>query len=302
MDVYVWGISIIKSIQTIANPFLTAVMKVITATGEPYFYLLFLTLLLWCVDEKKAISLGFLQVFSGAINSCIKYTLAIPRPFIKDPSVGIYQYSGYSTPSGHAQGTAGFWSYFAYLFTNLKRWQKFLLAFIIPLLVGFSRVYLGVHYPTDVMLGWVIGYLISLAFMLFLKNVLTLVRPLRWSFKILIITLICIAFNEICPQDTSMPGLLFGLALGWVFLKDSTVPINKNGLLAFSAKNGTQKQKFIRWLIGVVIVGSLYIGLKFVLPTAENTWYALFRTLRYMIVGFAASYACPLLFVKLKLV
>jgi membrane-associated phospholipid phosphatase len=302
MDIYTWGISVIKSIQTIANPFLTAIMKTITFTGESYFYLFILTLIFWCVDEKKGVRLATLQVFGGAINNAIKYALAVPRPFLKDPTVGIAHHSGYSTPSGHAQGTASFWSYFAFLFNKMKRWQRFLLAFAVPLLVGFSRVYLGVHYPTDVMLGWVIGYLISLTFMFFLDSILNLTRPLRWSYKLLFLTIICVIFNEICPQDTSMPGLLFGLALGWLFLKDATVPINKKGLLPFSAKNGTQTQKFVRWFIGVIIVGVLYVGLKYIFPTADSTWYTLFRSLRYMIVGFSASYLCPLLFVKLRLV
>lgn len=301
MNIYEWGISVIKAIQTIANPGLTAFMKAITLSGDTYFYLLILTFILWCVDEKKGIRIGMLQVFGGAINNTIKYALAVPRPFIKDPSVGIGYHTGYSTPSGHAQGTASFWSYFAFLFNKMKRWQRFLLAFGIPLLIGFSRVYLGVHYPTDVMLGWIIGYLLSLAFMLFLENILNRINPLRWSIKLLLITLVCVLFNQLCPQDTSLSGLLFGLAFGWILLTDPSTPTNKNKTVGFSAKAGTKTQKLLRWLIGVIIVGVLYLGLKFIFLQSENQWYNLFRMLRYIIVGFSTTFLCPLLFVKLKL-
>jgi len=299
MDIYAWGISVIKAIQTIANPFLTKIIKTITFTGEPYFYLFILSLIFWCIDEKKGIKLAILQIFGGAINTTIKYALAVPRPFLRDPSVGIGYYSGYSTPSGHAQGTASFWSYFAYLFNNMKRWQRFLLAFGIPFFVGFSRVYLGVHYPTDVMLGWVIGYLLSIGFILFLNTVLELVKPLRWSLKLLLITIICVIFNQLCPQDTSMPSLLFGSITGWLFLKDSTAPGNK---IYFSAKSGSQTKKFLRWLLGFTTLILLYVGLKYLFPGTQSKWYTLFRSIRYMTVGFTTTFLCPLLFAKLKLV
>ncbi|HZK20387.1 MAG TPA: phosphatase PAP2 family protein [Treponemataceae bacterium] len=300
MNIYTWGIKLIQTVQTIAHPVLTAIIKTITYAGDPLFYLLALTFVFWCIDEKIGIRLASLSILGGAINTTIKYVLKIPRPFIQDPSVGIGYHDGFSTPSGHAQGSASFWSYYAFSFNQLKRWQRFLIAFAIPLIIGFTRVYLGVHYPTDVLIGWIIGFLLSLAFMLFLDFIVKRLNPLRWTFKLLIVTVICVVFNQLCPEDTSLPALFFGTITGWLFLKDPTAPFYAT--LSFKASAGSKKQKCLRWLIGIFIVSLLYFGLKVIFPGSESKWYTLLRTLRYMLVGFFTTFLCPRLFIALKLV
>ena len=130
-----WGIEVIQIIQTIASPGLTIVMKVLTLLGSEYFYLLFLPIMFWCVDERygDAIRAGVPRS-SSFVNSWLKVAFAQPRPYELDPSVGLSVRSSYGLPSGHAQGTSTFWGLLA---PRMRRPWGLVLAIVLPLVIGF---------------------------------------------------------------------------------------------------------------------------------------------------------------------
>ena len=95
---YTWGIAVIQTVQQIANPVLTSVVKGITFLGDPIFYIIVLALLYWNGSKQKAFKLGFTVLISGAINTSIKYALKVPRPFYRNKEIGLIFEKGYSTP------------------------------------------------------------------------------------------------------------------------------------------------------------------------------------------------------------
>lgn len=304
-SVYEWGLECIRFVQLSENAFLTVLMLAISFLSDPIAYLIALPVLFWCIDEKKGMQLGMLVLFSGSLNSGIKNFLQIPRPYIIDASVGLDVVHGFSTPSGHAQGSASFWPYAVHLFGRnfcaSKKGEKkcicrkiamFLLAIGMPLIIGFTRVYLGVHYPSDVLLGWTIGFLLSLGAILFVPKIILLLNLLPKAFKILVLALAVFFLNWIGPDDTSMAAAFFGLGFGYIFLHE------KGG---FDARTGTVIHKIIRILLGLAVIGFLYGGLKLIFPGDESSYYQLFRFTRYALVGFFASFVMPKVFIALKI-
>ena len=79
--------------------------------------------------------------------------------------------TNYSTPSGHAQVAASFWSALALNFR--KNWLVFL-AIVFSFLIGFSRTFLGVHYFEDVLLGWSIGFTLTILLIIFWDRFLSI--------------------------------------------------------------------------------------------------------------------------------
>ena len=89
-------------------------------------------------------------------NTWLKWLIAEPRPFISDESIHAFRATqGFGMPSGHAQGAAAVWGGLAWL----VRGRRWLVTIMIVLLVitGLSRVYLGVHSPMQVFVGWLVG-------------------------------------------------------------------------------------------------------------------------------------------------
>ena len=89
------------------------------------------------------------------LNGVLKAAFAEPRPDLWEP---LWRYSGYSFPSGHAAATATL-TFVLALLAWRTRWRVPVLALMVPftLLVGVSRSYMGVHYPSDVLAGWAFG-------------------------------------------------------------------------------------------------------------------------------------------------
>lgn len=293
---YEWGISVIQAVQSLQNPFLTVIMRIITFLGDPLSYIILLPIIFWCIDEKKGFVLGFVSLFSAGINTAIKNTVRVPRPYIMEPSVGLDTVEGFSTPSGHAQGSVTFWSLSAAL-ADKKRsphWLRILAAFLLPFLIGFSRIYLGVHYPTDVLLGWIIGALIVALTYYTLPLIIRYIVSFPKSLLLLLTALITFIFNVFSPKDTHMAAAFFGFTAGFIFL-------TKTENAAFSAKSGTFWQKAARLGIGYLCAGILYVAVKFISPVQGKDYYELFHFLRYSVVAFFASYAAPKLFIALKL-
>ena len=288
-----WGIQIIKAIQTLTCAPLTWIAILIHYVFNAGIYIVILGIVFWGVDTKKGFKLGTALLFSTSLNTAIKNFFQVPRPYLVDPSVSTgASETSFSFPSGHSQVAATIWPLFAGLQKTWKKWAKILVGLCLPLLVALSRMYLGVHYPTDVIVGLALGFLISCGILLFWDNIAFYLKPLRKSVKILTAALVCFCLNAISMSDTSYSALLFGFVTGYILLTAKG---------SFSAASGTILQKVLRIILGFVIIAAIYYGLKLIFPREESNLYQLFRFIRYGIVGFTASFLAPKLFVALKL-
>jgi membrane-associated phospholipid phosphatase len=316
-----WGLEVIHSSQAWGNPAITDIAKLITKIGGPLPYLAIVAAIFWCVDERHGFKLGIALFLSNGINLSIKNALQVPRPFTVDPAVQLTPiHDPWSTPSGHSQNTAAFWP------TLLLGWKKgarafaprLALALAIPLLVGLSRVYLGVHYPTDVAFGWALGALVSVSLVFiaptlksryescggaiaklrdyFARARAASGRSLR-SLKLASAAIVALILNATSHGDSSMGGALFGFAAGYILLTDR----DEGAAARFSAASGSIAQKAIRFALGLAGFFLLYIALKRFLPGAQSPHYELCRFLRYGILGFYLSALAPMAFLRIKL-
>jgi membrane-associated phospholipid phosphatase len=291
---YDWGLNLIRSIQSVSSPVLTAFVKGITFLGNPEFCIAVFVFLLWCVDEKKGFRLAVLLGFSGGLNVVIKNALQIPRPFELDPSVKLLDAKNFSTPSGHAQNSAIMWPFFAknIHFLQKKRFLilKNVVAVLLPLLIGFSRVYLGVHYPSDVLIGWFIGFLFILISFLFWQKVSLFFEKLQHSLKILFCFAPCFLLLYIDKSQIEIPAFLFGFTIGRVF-------INEKG--GFSAADGKIYQKIIRLIVGVSGAIIIYFVLNFAKEFHQISRYVIF--IQFLFLGWWLTFGAPVIFGKLHL-
>lgn len=130
---------------------LTPIFLALTALGDTLFYLVALATLYWLGDRATFRRLAFLLTVSAFCNSWLKVFFAVPRP---TSIPWLAEADGYSFPSGHAQIAAFTWLWLALCFR--RRWLS-LLAAVLVVGIAASRVYLGVHTPTDVFAGMAIG-------------------------------------------------------------------------------------------------------------------------------------------------
>lgn len=142
-------------LESIRFPALTEFLSLITRLGEETAFLVAALIIFWCVDKYKGYYTLGVGLVGTLINQFLKITCRIPRPWVADPNFTIVESaregaSGYSFPSGHTQtavGTFGCIAAFA-----RKTWIR-VVAIVLAVLVGFSRMYLGVHTPADVIVG-----------------------------------------------------------------------------------------------------------------------------------------------------
>lgn len=150
-----WEIEFIKTLQSFHSPSILYFNKVMTSLGEVYFFLIFLSLS-WVVAPRRfSIHFTFLLLFAALVNTILKEIFMRPRPFTLHPDLQLFAAEGYSFPSGHSQIAVVFWGYLAYHFRD-KRFGVLCLALMFC--IGVSRTYLGVHYPSDVVCGWLMGF------------------------------------------------------------------------------------------------------------------------------------------------
>lgn len=120
--------------------------------------------------DSKYIAINLTLVF--ILNRIIKAIIARPRPEI----LRLVQEDGYSFPSGHSMVSMGFYGFLIYLiFKNIQnkklKYPLIIFLSILILLIGISRIYLGVHYFTDVLGGFIIAIIYLIFFIKFVyKN------------------------------------------------------------------------------------------------------------------------------------
>lgn len=197
----------------------------VTCFGQETFLLSVICLFYWCIDKKFAFQLGLTYFTSGLAVQSLKITFRIPRPWILNPDFhpvesAIPHATGYSFPSGHTQGGT---CLFAPLALKVKRYSlKFLFVFLF-LLIGFSRMYLGVHTPKDVLTAMAISLLFSWLFAKFSQKLFNHIRLLSFSLGlcalfVLVYTLFLLFIEDLPVRYASdcikASGAGLGFALG----------------------------------------------------------------------------------------
>lgn len=164
-------VQFLKFLESIHSPILDKVMIFITSLGNGGIFWIALGLIIFFQknkdSKKKALSIFLsLIIFSIVGLLILKPLIGRPRPFMVEAfDLLIKEPMGYSFPSGHTGSS--FAAAFTIYYYNKN---KGILALILAALIGFSRMYLSVHYPTDVLAGLILGYLSSLVAIKIIKN------------------------------------------------------------------------------------------------------------------------------------
>lgn len=156
-------------LQSIRNPFFDWFFALITHLGEETFFLVIAILFFWCINKREGYFILITGLIGTVVNQIAKLFFRVPRPWVLDPDFEIVESAreeatGYSFPSGHTQNIAG--TYGSIAAYEPKKW-KTILCTVLIVLVAFSRMYLGVHTPLDV----IVSLLFALGLILLLRPV-----------------------------------------------------------------------------------------------------------------------------------
>jgi undecaprenyl-diphosphatase len=147
------------------SPILTVMMQGITHVGDSIAIILFCLILFIVPKLRKTIALpiSITVITSAVFNVTLKHLFARSRPNI----LRLISETGYSFPSGHAMNNAALYTILILMIwkhvknTFLKIFLSLICA-MLAILIGYSRVYLGVHYAGDVLGGWLFGFALSM--------------------------------------------------------------------------------------------------------------------------------------------
>ena len=286
-------------LEKIRVPVLNEFMLLITRLGEETAFLVIALIVFWCVNKKRGyllMSVGFLGTMA---NQFMKLLFRIPRPWVLDPEFTILEQAreaaaGYSFPSGHTTSAV---AAFGSLAATSRKKSTITLCVLLAALVGFSRMYIGVHTPADVL----VGALTSVALILLLLNA-------PWSTRgmdILVVWMLAAALGLLAfvyfwpfPEDVDAHNLQSGMKNGWTMV----------GCMAGVGFVYHMERKYVNFTTRAVWWGQVLkviVGLALVLAVKEglrsplellfgNPYPA--RAVRYFLVVVTAGFVWPMTF------
>ena len=296
-------------------------MEIFSFFGTENFFLLLLPALYWCMEAGIGLRVGIILLLSTSVNDALKMTFHGPRPYWYSTDViGYANETSFGVPSGHAQIAVGVWGMLA---ACLRKWWGWLIAILIILLIGISRLYLGVHFPHDVFLGWLIGALLLWLVLRFWKPVTGWLKKMSLGQQILVsflsslvlillslIPVLWLKFTNWQPPQEWAEYAKDAISLSGAFTTAGTLFGLLAGLAWFNHQggfdvNGPLWMRILRYVLGVAGVLVFYLGLKVLfglfVTDAEAVAPYVLRYIRYTLVGAWVSAGAPWIFVKLKL-
>lgn len=268
-------------IQSFHNAFLDAFFQMITMLGEEYFFLLLLGIIFWCMNKRIGYKLGFILLSNGVLNNGIKEIVNAKRPIGAQGirSLRVETATGASFPSGHTQSAAAFWTGAMRIFQ--KKWL-YALGIALMLLVGISRMYLGVHWPADVIGGIVIGVVWAFA----AGWIFDYAENKGSSLILLVIVIPAIVGLWVFRSSDylKVTAMLTGFYIGYVI---------EGRYINFDVK-GTLKLQILKLIIGLAGLLIIKAGLKPILPLSSISDF-----IRYSLLALWITAGATYLFTKL---
>jgi len=203
-------------------PDLSLFFQAVSVLGVPEFYMLVIPLIFWCYDRSLGIRLIMLLSISGAICDALKCVFHSPRPYWVSPYVqALGNYPSFGFPSAHAQNAVVFFGLLAVWIH--KRWFS-LSCIVLVLLIGFARIFQAMHYPTDIIGGYVLGLCILLLYIRYETQVITWITTKPFHFQL------AIAFAVSCALILFSYAALFSLGTWQVPKVWSLLALQRSGI------------------------------------------------------------------------
>ena len=238
-------LEIIRFIQSFHTPFLDQLFEFITQFGESLFKVMFILVIYWCIDKKLGEYVSYSFYTNLMFNHTVKNIVKAKRPIGEEGirSLRVFTATGSSFPSGHSQGAA---STYGAVYLVLRKYKAAILLLLLVLLIGLSRLYLGVHYPKDVVCGILFGLVISYyTYRLFVKVE-------NKSMLYLLTLLLFLPFLLLLPHHPARTvGEYLGFIVGVAFEKKYVMFQTNRGVISGG----------IRFVVGMVTVLLLKIVL-----------------------------------------
>jgi membrane-associated phospholipid phosphatase len=263
-----------------------------TEFGGTLIYLGIIFTIFWGIDKGIAKSLLVVYVSSNFVNYYAKAIIANERP--PESQWLLIGASHLSTPSGHAMSSSVFWGY---LSMKTKRVIMWIISITIIILVGLSRIYLGVHWVGDILTGWLFGIIILLLVYIFEDKI----QDFRNKYNVIyiylglaILGLLVMIITDIVYQSSynfgSPGGQMIGLGIG-LALEHKYVNFD-------ISYQPSEKWKIIfRILFGILLIAVIYLGLYLVIDS-EILW---LNALHYIVTMVLGIFVWPLIFTKIGL-
>lgn len=290
-----WEVRLMEWIQANLGPLGEQLASLVTMLGEDVFLIAIVGFLYWSYDKKMGRFIGLNALTALVLSPMLKNVVLRRRPYFDHPTIkslrpvtkgaDLYDIAaqGFSFPSMHSSDAAAvFGSMAAYL---KKRWVT-VLAVVMAFLIGLSRICLGVHYPTDVLVGWLIGIVVVLGMGALQRRVKDV--------RILYAAILLVSFPGLffCKSEDFFTcyGAALGLIAGFLFDDRFVRFENTRKLLPGILRSACGLALFL------VLSQGLKLIVNVIVPGAEGTVSDLLRTARYAVSCFIVIGVYPMCF------
>ncbi len=287
-----FGLDVVIWLQANGNPLFDLLARLLHEAGSTLFYIILLTLIYWSVDRDLGLRLAAALIVAVVTTEALKALLMTPRPHLAYPDrvMALVEQGGYGIPSGHVLQATVLWGVVALW---ARRRAVTVAVGLYVLLLAWSRMYAGVHYPQDVVAGLLFGGVTLWLFHRFYADGQARWAALDWPVQAVIVALSSgLAFLVTAGSEDgqAITGVTLGAGLGLVWA---------GRRLGFSA-GGSTGQRAWRFLGGLLLTLLVYFGLSALFEPMEPD--SLWRVVRYACVGLMAVAVWPWAAIRLGLV
>lgn len=259
------GLEIVQWVQTLRFGLLDALALLLHTANSGLFYVIVIGAIYWMFDKRLGMRMLFALIIVGLLTLLFKDLLARPRPYqiVDSGIIPLVLESSFGIPSGHASTSLVTWGYFAFC---MKRRPITIAVVIYVALMGLSRLYLGVHFPQDVIAGWLLGGVVLGLYIAYVEEVVTWWKAQSIGVQLglpVIVGILAMLFFIGSIDGLTLAGLLLGLGVAVVI---------ESHYIHFAHVDSLPR-RIAQFVLGLIIAVAILEGLDIVFDAIEPPTY-----------------------------